>query len=253
LALGDQLADSVAALCAEAPLRFTVESGDDFANRASSNVRELVTGLGFEIGASLTSLRFEDAQTLCALREPPLESGDSVIRLVRRPSFPIHGRAYVVRIQSEGRATEVVAKVLALCRYDSLLTNSPRAWDGRDTVILLPDLTSPGAIEFESHRRVPRTLFRETLAFLEQKQIWSSSGGIGPPDGHPAFVEVQLGDRYKVVHLPTILTFDTGFFNLIRESGLVEAACPSEKPGAEVDLDWLVDDPWRIPEREPAG
>lgn len=250
--LGRELADSVSQRCADAPLAFTVARGDTAAERVAAETADLVRGLGFEVDSaySFTELSPSDAQTLCAFGEAPLAPGDSVVRLVRRPSFPVYGRSFIVRIEARGRETELAAKVLALCLLDSLQAVSPKVWDGRDTLIMLPDLTIPGRIEFETRVRVRRRLFRDVVDYLDKKKFWTSKGVLAVPDAKPTFLEAQLGEQHRVLQLPNFFAIDAPLFRLVEEAGLLEARCDGT-PGTE-DYQWLVDDAWRVSVADPS-
>lgn len=78
----------------------------------SDSSRALVGTLGYPVANSLTSPSSIDALRLCALDEPPLEAGDSVIRLLVSPGWWNEGMSYVVRIQAKGSRTELEARVL---------------------------------------------------------------------------------------------------------------------------------------------
>lgn len=180
------------------------------------------------------------ALVLCALAEGPLVPGDSVIRFVRQPPWESLGRTYSIRLEARGRHAILAARILALCRHDSLWRNAPREFDDAsgDTVIRIPDLLPPGNIDYGEVRLVARSLFDELVGSLEERGFWDWEEPVPSPDGYRSFLEVQLGDRYRKHEIDAV----TGGvpLRLISETALAEVACPDED--AAVPVGWLKDE-----------
>ena len=207
----------------------------------SDSSRLLIDSLGYPVGESLTSLSPSNALALCALSEPPLEEGDSVIRLLVSPGWWNHGMHYVVRIQARGKRTQVEARVLAVCLYDSLLSQAPRVWDAElgDTLIMIRDITTLGAVEYQQSALASRRLFNQTLRYLDDSDFWRSPGVLSHLDGGGTTVEVQLGEAYRAVQYADAPSHAGGWLPMIAAGGLLDIHCPSMVPGG-VYWDWPV-------------
>lgn len=229
-------------LCAEMPL-WTLST--DKATYSDRPVAEMMKGLGYVVGRDLVSLSPDAARHLCALREGPLQPGDSVIRLLRMPLWEYQGRAYAIRLQVSGRRTELTSRALAVCRHDSLFAAAPREWvpETGDTIYHLGEVEVPGEVEFELIKPVSRKLFREVLSYLESTGFWESTGHIPNLDAYSNYVEVQLGDRYKALHYPYFSYRQPPIEKLIDEAELNGLGCPTANGPSLVREEWLIDEP----------
>lgn len=189
--LGDRLSSDASAVCGSTSYW---TQGADSTSFDQSGARDLTLAMGYALGDGLNALGPHEALTLCALAEPPLEAGDNVIRILRLPSFPWMGPAYVVRIERRHERTELTSRT-AICQHDSLLALADRTFDEEtgDSIFYLPDAQGPGSVGNESRRPVPRRLFDDALRYLEETGFWESEGHIPGIDGYTSYVEVQTG------------------------------------------------------------
>lgn len=242
--LAEPLDPALVQICATTPLWALSEDGAFYSD---SSVAGLVEDLGYVVGPDLTSLSPDAARNLCALKEAPLQPGDSVIRLLRIPPWDWQGRAYAIRLQVSGRRTELTSRVLAVCRYDSLFNAAPREWvpEIGDTVYYLGEVEVPGEVEHELIKPVSRKLFREVLSYLDSTGFWESTGHIPNLDAYSNYVEVQLGDRYKALHYPYFSYRQPPLENLIYEAELDGVECPTAVGSGRplVREEWRIDEP----------